>query len=310
MKIAFLFSGQLREVEYQLFRKSLLNLTKGLDYAIFVYSWEEMGKSLNHKNNLPEINLVENIDEKINFLFKNFNLLDFGYESFKDFKKGLKDQHREIFYSKKFDFGTVNSLPQIYTLNKSFELLEKSEYNFDLVFKCRFDSIFVHPLKIFPLKQILSNGCVFNLNFGRAYYPNRIYDIFFGGSRKSMNFISTIWDETPYLVKNNFDNGLDKRDCCRILYLAASVDNRNIKSLPSRICDVYRNNDLKYSKYLISSHLVNFRINKKNISYIVFILKWFRERKLSYTKITFYLIKTLILIPFVYLKRLKYLKIG
>ena len=71
MKIAFLFSGQLRELEYELFRKRLLNLTKGLDYAIFAYSWEEMGKSLNHKNNLPEINLVENIDEKIKFLFKN-----------------------------------------------------------------------------------------------------------------------------------------------------------------------------------------------------------------------------------------------
>ena len=310
MKIAFLFSGQLREIEFQLFRKSLLNLTQGLDYAIFAYSWEEIGKSLNHKDFLPEINLVENIDEKINLLFENFNLLDFGYENFKNFKKGLKDQHREIFYSKKFDFGTVNSLPQIYTLHKSFELLEKSEYNFDLVFRCRFDSIFIHPMEIFPLKEILSNGSIFNLNFGRAYYPNRIYDIFFGGSRKAMHFISSIWDDIPYLVKNNFDNGLDKRDCCRILYLAASKDNINIKSLPSRICDVYRNNDLKYSEYLISSHLVNFRINKKNISYINFIFKWLRERKLINAKITFYLLKAFILIPFIYLKRLKYLKIS
>ena len=308
MKIAFLFSGQLRELKYDLFRKSLLNLTKDLDYSIFAYSWEEIGESLNHKNNLPKIILNENIDEKINFLFKDFNLLDFGYESFRDFKKSLKDQHREIFYSKKFHFGTINSLPQIYTLHKSFELLEKSKLDFDLVFRCRFDSIFIHPIKIFPLKQILSNGSVFNLNFGRAYYPNRIYDIFFGGSRKSMNFISTIWNDTPYLVKNSFDNGLDKRDCCRILYLAASKDNKNIKSFSSRICDVYRNNDLVYSKYLISSHLVNFRINKKNISYLNFIFKWFRERKLSNTKITFYLIKSIILIPFVYLKRLKFLK--
>tara|TARA_B100001248_G_scaffold202400_1_gene156607 strand:- start:24 stop:956 length:933 start_codon:yes stop_codon:yes gene_type:complete len=310
MKIAFLFSGQLRELEYDLFRKSLLNLTNDLDYAIFAYTWEEMGESLNHKNNLPKIILNKNIDEKINFLFKDFNLLDFGFESYKDFKKGIKDKHKEIFYSKKFDFGTVNSLPQIYTLHKSFELLEKSKIKFDLVFRCRFDSIFIHPLKIFPLKKILSNGSLYNLNFGRAYYPNRIYDIFFGGSRKSMNFISTIWNDTPYLVKNNFDNGLDKRDCCRILYLAASINKTNIKSFPSRICDVYRNNDLLYSKYLIRSHLVNFKINKKNISYINFIFKWCRERKISNTKIIFYLIKSLILIPFVYLKRLKYLKIS
>ena len=87
MKVAFLFSGQLRELEFDLFRKSLVNLTKDLNYAIFAYTWEEMGKSLNHNNNLPEIDLIENIDEKINFLFKDFNLLDFGYESFRDFKK-------------------------------------------------------------------------------------------------------------------------------------------------------------------------------------------------------------------------------
>ena len=92
-----------------------------------------------------------------------------------------------------------------------------------------------------------------------------------------MNFISTIWKDTPHLVKNSFDNGLDKRDCCRILYLAASIDNTNIKSFSSRICDVYRNNDLIYSKYLISSHLVNFRINKKILVTLVLFLNGFAK---------------------------------
>ena len=310
MKIAFLFSGQLREVEVELFRKSLLNLTKDLDYTIFAYTWNEVGKSLNHNNNIPEINILENIEEKIKFLFKDFNLLDFDYESFSDFKKKINGEHGEIFNSKKYDFGTVNSLPQIYTLNKSFELLEKSKLKFDLVFRCRFDSIFIHPIKLFPLKKIISSRKVFNLNFGRAFYPNRIYDIFFGGSRESMNFISTIWEDIPFLVKNNFDNGLDKRDCCRILYLAASINDIKIKSFPSRICDVYRNNELTYSKYLISSHLVKLRLNQKNILYLAFILKWFWQRNLSNIKLTLYLIKALIFIPLVYLKRLKYLNIS
>lgn len=310
MKIAFLFSGQLREVPLDLFKKSLLNLTQDLDYSIFAYSWKEMGKSLNHNNSLSEIDFVENIDEKINFLFKDFNLLDFGFESFENFEKKLDGQHREIYNSKNFHFGTINSLPQIYSLNKSFELLEKSKLKFDFVFRCRFDSIFIHPIKLFPLKEFLLNESIFNLNFGRAYYPNRIYDIFFGGSRKSMNFLSNIWNDTPFFVKNNFDNGLDKRDCCRILYLAASRDNLNIQSFSSRICDVYRNNDLIYSRYLISSHLVNLRLNKKNLIYLNSIFKWFWERKLSNKKIFFYLIQTLFLIPFVYLKRLKYLKIS
>jgi len=50
-------------------------------------------------------------------------------------------------------------------------------------------------------------------------------------------------NDIPSLVKNNFDNGLDKRDSCRILYLAASIRKTKVKSLPSRICDVYRNKD-------------------------------------------------------------------
>ena len=308
MKVAFLFSGQIREVPFNLFRKSLSNLTKDLDYKIFVYCWEEMGKSLNHKNNVPKIDFVENIDKKINHLFYDYNLLDYGYESFQEFEKNLKGQHKEIFSSKKFNFGTINSLPQIYTLHKSFELLQKSIYKFDLVFRCRFDSIYIYPFKLFPLKEISSSHNIYNLNFGRAYYPKRIYDIFFGGSRKSMDFISTIWNDIPFLVKNKFENRLDKRDSCRILYLASFINNTKVKSFPSRICDVYRNDEYFYSKYLISSHLVSLRLNKGSSIYVYNIFKWFWERKLNNNKLIFYLIKAFIFIPFVYLKRLKYFK--
>ena len=62
MRIAFLFSGQLREVSLDLFRRSLSNLTKDIDYGIFVYCWEEEGKSLNHKYKIPDTNLVQNIN--------------------------------------------------------------------------------------------------------------------------------------------------------------------------------------------------------------------------------------------------------
>ena len=85
-----------------------------------------MGESLTYRKKLHNLNSVENIDAIINDLFFNFNLLDYGFESFKDFKNKLKDKYREIFFSKKFDFGTINLLPQIYTLYKSFELLERS----------------------------------------------------------------------------------------------------------------------------------------------------------------------------------------
>ena len=310
MKIAFLFSGQLRELPIDLFRKSLTNLTKDLDYAIFSYCWEEMGESLNHRSSIPNLECVENIDDKINFLFKDFNLVDYDYESFEDFDKKLTDKHREILNSKKFDFGTIHSLPQIYTLYKSFKLLEKSIFEFDLVFRCRYDSVFVHPIKLFPLNKIVSNNNLYNINFGRAYYPKRVYDIFFGGSKNSMNFIKNIWEDIPSLVNNNFDNGLDKRDCCRILYLAASLNNTIVKSFPSRICDVYRNNDYLYSKYIISSHIINLSFNKNNIKSILHIFNWIIDSNTNYIRISIYIIQTLIFIPFVYFKRIKYLKIN
>ena len=309
MKIAFLFSGQLREIAYDLFRKSLLNLTKDIDYGIFVYCWEEEGKSLNHKNKLPETNLVQNIDQKILKMFNDFNLLNYSYESFNNFDKKISLDHQKIFNSKKFDFGTINSLPQIYSLNKSFKLLEKSNYDFDLVFKCRFDSIFVHPFKLLSLHEILLNDELYNLNFGRAYYPRRIYDVFFGGSRKSMNFLSNIWDQLPSLVNNKFNNGLDKRDCCRILYLAAKLDNIQIKSFSSRICDVYRGDDYEYSKYLISSHLIKSSLNKKNIIILKSFYRWIRERNIGNSRILIFLVKTFLYFPLAYFKRLRYLKI-
>ena len=49
MKIAFLFAGQ-----YRLFKNLMdihLNLTKGLDYDIFCYSWDEPGESLTIEKN-------------------------------------------------------------------------------------------------------------------------------------------------------------------------------------------------------------------------------------------------------------------
>ena len=54
MKIAFLFAGQYRPIPKDLIRYSIANLTKGLDYNIFCYSWDEPGESLDHRENIPK----------------------------------------------------------------------------------------------------------------------------------------------------------------------------------------------------------------------------------------------------------------
>ena len=77
MKVAFLFSGQLRDLPIDLFKKSLINLTSDLDYSIFSYCWDEMGKSLNHKSESADLTSIENIDEYIKCIFNGFNLVNF-----------------------------------------------------------------------------------------------------------------------------------------------------------------------------------------------------------------------------------------
>ncbi len=304
MKVAFLFSGQIRPIDYELFKRSLNNLTNGLDYSIYVYCWEEMGKSLNHKNNISKPYKIKNISEYIKYIFEDFNLFDYGYENFKEFNHKLENKYKKILNSKKYHFGTINALPQIYTIYKSYKLLENSKKDFDLIFRCRFDSIFIHSFNKYFLEYMYKNNSLYNLNFGRAYYPKRVYDIFFGGSKISMNFISSIWNDLPNLVHNKFNNGLDQRDACRILYLAAKSKNIKVKSFNTRICDVYRNKGHSYEKYLMSSHVIRF--NKNFISDLKLILDWLKYRKISNFKIILYFLKYILLIPISYLKRLKY----
>ena len=181
MKIAFLFAGQYRFIPYKLMKYSLSKLTKGLDYDIFCYSWDEAGESLDHRDKTSEIRHSNDSFAQISKIFTEFNLKVIETESFKNFVKNLSQNHKKIFNSKIYHKGTLFALTQIYTLSKCYKLLcnEKTEY--DLIFRCRFDSLYIHPLAIYPLKNFLNSQCLYNINFGRSYYPKRVYDIFFGG---------------------------------------------------------------------------------------------------------------------------------
>ena len=84
--------------------------------------------------------------------------------------------------------------------------------------------------------------------------------IFFFGSSRSMTFLLDIWSKFPFLIKDKFDNKLDKRGACRILYLAAISNGTESASFNFRICDVYRNFENNYyEKYLLSIHLISLR---------------------------------------------------
>ena len=307
MKIAFLFAGQFRSIPNELMEYSISNLTKGIDYSIFCYSWDEPGVSLDHRENIPQTKNKIDSFTQISNVFSNFNLKKICTESYEKFCINLPKTHKKILNSKIYHNGTKFALPQIYTLSKCYELLKSDIHEYDLIFRCRFDSIYIHPLKLYPLKNFLNSSYLYNLNFGRAYYPNRIYDIFFGGSKKSMSFLDEIWTNIPQLVENKYNNGQDKRDACRLFFLAAISNNIKIKSFKTRICDVYRPfKDHYYEKYLISSHLLSLKLDITSLKSILYIIKWFIHREINFMKIFLIIMKTIFLIPLSYLKRLKY----
>lgn len=308
MKIAFLFSGQYRYIPNELLKLSISNLTENIDYGIFCYAWDEPGVSLDHQKKTPETFKSNESNFIIKNLFKEFNLIDIKTERFKDFPKKISQTHKKILNAEIYHKGTIHALPQIYTISECYKLFLPHQEKFDMVFRCRFDSLFIHPLNIYPLEEIYNTNFLYNINFGRAYYPKRIYDIFFGGSKNSMKFIGDIWDSIPKLVDHKFNNKQDKRDACRILFLSANLKNINSKSFKTRICDIYRpikNN--YYEQYLISSHLVSLSINNYSLKGLFFFLDWIKKRKIKYSHILLTTLKTLILIPISYLKRLRYL---
>lgn len=307
MRIAFLFSGQVRNIPIELFRISLSNLTKNLDYDIFSYSWLETGKSLNHSRFEPKIDSSNSAPFLIENLFQGFNLRVARYELFAEFEENLLPSYRQLYKSKRFHFGTINTMAQIYTISNCFNLIAHDLDKYDLIFKCRYDSIYVHPLNIYNLESIESSNKLYNLNFGRAFYPNRVYDIFFGGSTKAMFFLNDIWEKLPELVEDKFNNNLDRMDPCRIFYLAAYKNKIEIDSFNSRICDIFRNfKNNYYEKYLLSMHLIRIKDFPKNAYILNYFYRWFIFRKFNFLKIFYFSLLSILIVPFAYLKRFKY----
>ena len=142
MKIAFLFSGQYRYIPQNLFKYSISTLTNGLDYDIFCYSWDEVGESLDHREDISIIKKDNDSFFHISNIFSEFNLKKMRVLRF--FFK-LPKTHSKIFNAKTYHKGTIFALPQIYTLSKCYKLLASQEEEYDLIFRCRFDSIyFIH----------------------------------------------------------------------------------------------------------------------------------------------------------------------
>ena len=237
MKIALLFSGQIREIDPELFNKSLKIFIGEHTADIFASTWSHSGISMEHNPALIQRRVKSiNVVDYIKFAFNGLNLKKIDIHSFSDWESSLPEPYRLINSSRGFSDLTRHSLPQIYQIYKSFCMLGDKCHEYDLIVRLRYDSFFTAEFS----PSSISHDTVYNINFGRAYYPQRIYDIFFYGSPSTIKHVFNAWLYLPDLVKDPFNNGLDERDACRILYLAARKFERKVESTQVRYTDIYR----------------------------------------------------------------------
>ncbi|MDC0578951.1 hypothetical protein OAO38_04735 [Candidatus Pelagibacter ubique] len=237
-KIALLFSGQIRDINPSLFNEGLRIFTKYHTADIYLSYWDTAGKSGNHSRKILENNSIKNFDiqKYLKIAFKGYDIKKEKIVKVKDWEHAENSEIKEINNNKNFHFTTVNSAKQLFQIYNSYLLLENPN-EYDFIVRCRFDNVFVFP---FSPDLNCSENYLANINFGKAFKDDRVYDIFFYTKSSSSNPIFTSWLKFAEYVRYPFDNLLDPRDAGRILYLSALLNNIKVKSVDIRYCDVFR----------------------------------------------------------------------
>jgi len=248
LKVALLFSGQVRPISAGTFNLGLKEFTRDLDVDVYLTHWSEPGISMGH--NLSKISQATQLDFEIDSYLKDafdgFNIVAHESEVGDNWRLSLDPGYADILNSDKYSRLTIHSLPQLYQIYRSFQLVGDQFDHYDIVMRCRYDLLFVTSFQEWGYEH----GVVYGLNFGRAYHPDRIYDIFFWGSPSAIRSTLTVWCDLPKLIHDPFDNGLDQRDACRLLYLGAGQSKSVVKSGLVRYCDIYRPEKSVYEYYV------------------------------------------------------------
>lgn len=68
---------------------------------------------------------------------------------------------------------------------KFYNLISHEIDNYDLIFKCRFDSLYFTSIKFIRIGKILKFKKIY-YKLGEVFFSERIYNIFFGGQKESI----------------------------------------------------------------------------------------------------------------------------
>lgn len=238
-KIAVCISGELRFFNDPIVIEGYNKFLQIHNPDVFISTWNHIGVSMNHGyiNPLEKKSIDESIETSIQSVYSNIK--DLKIENHNDWLKSIDPDKANIIYGHWYNPLTVNSYAQIYKICDSINLKTSYEkkYNieYDIVIRLRADSLLVNHFNF-----DIDKDTIYNINFGGAYYPNRIYDILFYGNSDAMNKVSKCYNSYLDLLSNDFNNGLCRRDACRLLYLQSILSGLKVESVDTRLCDIYR----------------------------------------------------------------------
>jgi hypothetical protein len=258
MKIAICISGELRNFDNINIVNSLYsfisNLEKIGEVDLYLSTWSHIGDSYNltKKDIFSESSNVDlnSLKLKISQIYKN--LIDYEIENFDTWLSENQVSYN-LMKGKLIGGEVITSPPQLYKIYKCNQLKNKHEIKekikYDLVIRTRPD-LFYFKLNENEVQNLFTNNLdqINHINFGipGAFWPNRVFDIFFFSNDENMNIISSTWNNLLNFVNDDFDNGLDKKDCCRLLYVNCLNNNIKVNDLKKRICAVYRGEDMNF----------------------------------------------------------------
>jgi len=263
-KIAVCISGEMRYFRDPNVIEGYKKFLEIHNPDVFISTWNHIGVSMNHGYINP--NEIKPIDLSIEDSIKNIysNIKGLNIENYNDWFNSIDESVKKIVYESDYvhrsvgsyssdecDKLTINCYTQMYKIYDSIRL--KSNYEnlnsikYDIVIRMRPDNLFVNHFDF-----NINKNTIYNQNFGLAFHPNRIYDIFFYGDSESMDKIGGVFFNFCDLLKYEFDNGLCNRDACRILYLQSILSNLDVTSVKTRLTDTYRGQGYEYYRRMIN----------------------------------------------------------
>lgn len=230
-KIGIVLTGHIRNNDIL---HGILKYFKKLDYDVFIHTWDNIGK----KGNETNLDDLLDIDAVHSEIYKIPNVKSFKIENNKKIIEKMEPKNGYFNYSSPEFF--IKS--QLYSINKSFNLLEeyseKNNVKYDVIFKFRFDT----NIELFALKDdlifdIINNDIIFvpnednnhiHLDYGTSchacdtmYYKHNlkkvhrfphttiICDLFAYGNFKSMKDYCDVYNHYDKINESFYDDNME-----------------------------------------------------------------------------------------------------